>query len=141
MTLAHLFQPMQIGTMPVKNRIMMAPMAAPPVDEEGYVTPALMAYFTERARGGPAMITIGASAVEPSGLPLRGLVVLWDDKFVPGLQKMVNAAHEHDVKFGIELVHAGVQSATAQETKGPSAVPALALAKGVPKEMTREEMK
>ena len=141
MTLAHLFQPMQIGVMPVKNRIMMAPMAAPPVDEEGYVTPALMAYFTERARGGPAMITIGASAVEPSGLPLRGLVVLWDDKFVPGLQKMVSAVHEHDVKFGIELVHAGVQSATAQETKGPSAVPALALAKGVPKEMTREEIK
>jgi len=145
MALKYLFQPIKIGSMEVKNRIVVAPMWAVPADEEGYVTDALIAYFVERARSKPGMIIVGISATEPAGLAARGELAVWDDKYIPGLERLVKAVHEYDVKLGIELGHGGVQNAVAEQPAGPSAVPALSLPsvspKGLPREMTIDEIK
>ncbi len=145
MTFENLFKPLKIGTMEIKNRIAVAPMWAIPSDEEGYVTDAFIAYIVERARDEPGMIVIGISATEPSGLGVRGELALWDDKYIPGLEKLVKAVRRYDVKLGIELGHGGVQNAIAEQPVGPSAVPALSLPsasqKSVPRAMTVDEIK
>jgi 2,4-dienoyl-CoA reductase-like NADH-dependent reductase (Old Yellow Enzyme family) len=53
-----LFQPIQIYTLELKNRIIMAPMATHFADEAGAVTDRLKNYYAERARGGTGLIMI-----------------------------------------------------------------------------------
>lgn len=47
-----LFQPIQIGSLKLKNRIVLAPMATHYADENGAVTPRLKNYYAEIAQGG-----------------------------------------------------------------------------------------
>lgn len=126
--------------MEVKNRVVMPPMGPGfAMDDDGCVTEQLAEYFVERARGGAGMMTLGDSAVHPSGRAGASTVALWDDKFVPALGRMVKAVHEYDVKFGIELMHGGVQSHL-EQTVGPSAIPALAMIDAPAREMSVNEI-
>jgi len=119
--LKHLFQPLKIGSMEVKNRVVMPAMGMGfGIDEDGCVNPQLTEFYVERARGRPGMMTVGGAAVDPMGLITpRGMEVLWDDKVIPAFQEMVRAVHKYDVKFGIQLLHAGLQSYFEQPV-GPS---------------------
>ncbi|MFC2022390.1 hypothetical protein ACFLTR_04200, partial [Chloroflexota bacterium] len=55
-----LFSPGRIGTMEVKNRIVMSPMGTNYADAEGYVTERLKEHFEERAVGGAGLIIVEA---------------------------------------------------------------------------------
>ena len=107
--LPELFQPMKVGPMQVANRLMMAGMSSGiEVDENGEVTPGMVAYFAERAKGEPGMMAIGASQVIPPEVPTRinGLA-LYSDHVIPSMRRMVDAIHQYDTKFGIQLWNGG----------------------------------
>ena len=60
--LKHLFAPIDIGRMKAKNRLLMSAMSINfGVDDSGYVTEQLTAYFEERARGGTGLVLRGAN--------------------------------------------------------------------------------
>ena len=50
--LEYLFRPIRIGSMEVKNRLVMAPMGTNLGSEQGEPTPSMISYYTARARGG-----------------------------------------------------------------------------------------
>ena len=108
--LPELYRPMTVGPMQVANRLMMAGMSAGiKVDEKGEVAPEMVAYFAERARGGPGMMAIGASPVVPSAdapRRIRGLA-LYSDHVIPSMRRMVDAIHQYDTKLGIQLWNGG----------------------------------
>ena len=58
----HIFKPLKIGTMTVKNRIEMAPVG-PLLASEGLVSPELIEWGRTLASGGVAIVTLGDSAV------------------------------------------------------------------------------
>jgi len=136
--LKHLFSPIQIGAMQSKNRLLMSAMSINfGVDENGFVTDQLTAYLAERAKGGAGMILVGGGGVHPTGLELPGLPALWDDACIPALKKMVAAVKPFDTCFGVQLMHGGRQSYHDRKV-APSPIPAPAVVKGVPKELTEE---
>ena len=138
--LKHLFSPIQIGGMRAKNRLLMSAMSINfGVDENNYVTDQLTAYLAERAKGGAGMILLGGAGVHPTGLELPGLPALWDDGCIPAMQKMVAAVNPFDTRFGVQLMHGGRQSYHDRKV-APSAIPAPAVVKGTPKELTVEEI-
>ena len=138
--LKHLFSPINIGAMEVKNRLVMPPMGINfGVDEEGYVTDQLKEYFVARAKGGTGMMIVGGAAVHSTGLDLPKLPRIWDDKHIPGFRKMTDAVHEYDVKFGIQLLHGGRQSYHSNKV-APSPLPAQGVVKGAPRELTIPEI-
>ena len=109
--LRHLFQPIAIGGMTVRNRIMMPGMSAGmALDNEGRVTPAMIAYYRERAASRPGLIAIGASAVVPPLAARRHPLALYDDQYIPSLQTLVDAVHQYDTKFGVQLWDGGMQT-------------------------------
>lgn len=118
-TLPELYQPMKLGRFQIPNRLMMAGMSAgTKTDEKGDVTPEMIAYYLERARGEPGMIAIGASQVIPPKKRLFGPhagIALYDDDIVPSLAKLVDAVHQYDVKFGIQLWNGGGTEGTSHE--------------------------
>jgi 2,4-dienoyl-CoA reductase-like NADH-dependent reductase (Old Yellow Enzyme family)/thioredoxin reductase len=136
--LKHLFSPIQIGRMRAKNRLLMSAMSINfGVDENNHVTDQLTGYLAERAKGGAGMILVGGGGVHPTGLELPGLPALWDDACIPSMKKMVGTVKSFDTCFGMQLMHGGRQSYHDRKV-APSALPAPAVVKGVPKELNEE---
>jgi 2,4-dienoyl-CoA reductase-like NADH-dependent reductase (Old Yellow Enzyme family)/thioredoxin reductase len=136
----HLFSPIQIGTMQAENRLLMPAMSINfGVDGDGRVTEQLTEYFKTRARGGAGMMLVGGGAVHPTGLELPKLPTLWDDGCIPALRKMAEAVRPLGAKFGMQLMHGGRQSYHDNKV-APSPVPAPAVVKGIPRELTVSEI-
>ncbi|MDJ0721575.1 MAG: FAD-dependent oxidoreductase [Desulfobacterales bacterium] len=136
----HVFSPLAIGAMTVKNRLLMSAMSINfGVDENGFVTDQLSAYFEARARGGVGAMLVGGGAVHPTGIELPDLPRLWDDACIPSLARMVDTMRPYDVRFGVQLMHGGRQSYHDQKV-APSPIPAPAVVKGVPRELSVAEI-
>jgi len=136
----HLFNPITIGSMTAKNRLLMPAMSINfGVDEQGFVTEQLIDYFVARARGGAGMLLVGGGAVHPTGVELPDLPKLWNDACIPSLTRMVDAVRPFDACFGVQLMHGGRQSYHDQKV-APSAIPAPAVVKGVPKALELVEI-
>lgn len=137
----HLFSPIRIGTMTAKNRLMMPAMSINfGVDDNGHVTEQLTRYFEARAKGGAGLMLVGGGGIHPDGLELPHLPALWDDACVPALRRMTDAVRPFDAKFGMQLLHGGRQSYHDKKV-APSPIPAPAVVKGVPRELTVDEIK
>ena len=140
MPFPNLFQPIHVGRLTSKNRLLMSAMSIHfGVDEKGYVSEQLIRYMAARAEGGVGMMLVGGGGVHPSGVELPHLPALWEDGCVPGLKKMAAAVKPHGTLIGMQLMHGGRQSYHDRKV-APSAIPAPALAKGTPRELRPEEI-
>jgi 2,4-dienoyl-CoA reductase-like NADH-dependent reductase (Old Yellow Enzyme family) len=139
--LSHLFSPITIGAMTAKNRLLMSAMSINfGVDADGFVTDQLTAFFEARARGRVGMMLVGGGGVHPTGVELPDLPKLWEDGCIPALRRMVSAMRPYDVRFGVQLMHGGRQSYHDHKV-APSAIPAPAVVKGVPRELAEPEIR
>jgi len=102
-----LFQPGSIGKLRLKNRFIMAPMGNSLADGEGYVTEAMLDYYRARAGGGAGLIITQFASVSADDMMPYSLA-LYDDKFMPGMRRLVEAIHEQDTKVSIQLMHPGM---------------------------------
>jgi len=117
---------MTIGRMLIQNRIMMPGMSAGMMlDSDAQPTPEMIAYYVERAKSRPGLMAIGASAVVPAAAPRKMPLALDHDRHIPSLEKLVDAVHQYDTKFGIQLFDGGVQTGDRVQLS-PSGVPAMA---------------
>lgn len=131
-----LFQPIEIGGINLKNRVMMAPMGSAQSDAEGYVTDQTVAYYRRRAAGGVGAITVEAALVDPS---TRGHEPrLHGAEFVPGMRRVAEAISDQGAVPGLQLMHPGRQVVSGP-VKGPSPVPMNSNAP-VPTELSIEEI-
>jgi 2,4-dienoyl-CoA reductase-like NADH-dependent reductase (Old Yellow Enzyme family) len=95
-------------------------------EEDGTVTEDTIAYYVARARGGVGLITVEMAAPEKAGRHRRRELGIHDDRFLPGLTRLVAAIHESGAKASIQLGHAGghTRSDICGETPiAPSAIP------------------
>ena len=66
--LRYLFNPLRIGAMEVKNRLVMAPMGTNLASSEGKVTASLVSYYQARARGGVGLIITDDTTITSSAI-------------------------------------------------------------------------
>lgn len=100
----HLFEPIQIGSTTVKNRLFMPPLSTNLADK-GYVTDALVEHYSNRAKGGVGLIITEVTTVEPVYTYLPGDMSIYDDSFIPGWKKLVDGVHQYDAKILSQLFH------------------------------------
>jgi 2,4-dienoyl-CoA reductase (NADPH2) len=104
----HLLAPGRIGTLELRNRIVMSPMGDDLCNPDGTVSDAQLAYAEARARGGAAMVMLGSVAVaHPLGTSNKCQTAISDDRHVPGLRRLADAVHAHGARIGLQLTHAG----------------------------------
>ena len=107
----RLFEPITIGRLTLKNRIVMPPITTL-YDYEG--GPRFNAFFAERARGGVGMITINLQALYPGragksgwmpddSVLERGPLTINHDLYIPRLRQLTDALHEHDCNACVQL--------------------------------------
>ncbi|WP_176593751.1 FAD-dependent oxidoreductase [Sphingobium sp. EM0848] len=109
MAFAHLLQPGRIGSMELRNRIFMTPMGSNLADEDGISGERLRAYYTARAKGGAALITMGSVSIGfPEGSSNWRQEAVSDERHVPGIRAIADAVHAHGAKLAVQLHHAGL---------------------------------
>jgi len=142
-----LFTPARIGVVEIKNRIVMPPMTTRLADEEGYVTDDSIAYYMARVRGGVGLITVEMASPERAGRHRRRELGIYDDRFLPGLTRLVDAIHAGGAKASIQLGHGGGHTRRdicGETPVAPSAIPhpvyEVTNETIVPEEMTRERI-
>jgi 2,4-dienoyl-CoA reductase-like NADH-dependent reductase (Old Yellow Enzyme family)/thioredoxin reductase len=104
----HLFSPIKLGNVTLRNRIVAAPTGEYNLTAEGYFTPEAIAYFEVKAAGGAAAVTIGEGFVHTKTSKTRVVVPPLDDPGVfPSLARAARAVKSHGAIPSIELQHAG----------------------------------
>src|SRR5215469_547310 len=102
-----LLTPARIGPVEIDNRIVMPPMTTRTADDEGFVTEDCIAYYLARVGGGTGLITVEMASPEKAGRHRRREIGIYDDRFIPGLKRLVDAIHGGGAKASIQLGHAG----------------------------------
>ncbi len=109
---AALLRPGRIGTMELRNRIIMGPMGDSFAEEGGYCGERTQAYYEARAKGGAALVTMGVCSVAyPAGTSEPHQIGLSRDEFIPGLAALAKRVHKHGGKIAMQLHHGGKVSA------------------------------
>lgn len=106
-----LFSPMQIGSVEIKNRVVMAPMCMGFGQFNGKVTPVMHNYYVERAKGGVGLIFTEITRVnDMTGAASFGQLGLSHDYQIESLRAMVDEIHSYGTKIMVELHHPGRQN-------------------------------
>ena len=102
----HLFTPFTVGSVTVRNRIVVPGHATLFMPADGLPTDRMLHYWLAKARGGVGLIMTHVHNVMPrhTGAPP---VALQTDAIVPAYRKVVDALHEEGVKFFLQLNHVG----------------------------------
>ncbi|WP_341248714.1 alkene reductase [Cupriavidus pauculus] len=101
-----LFDPLQIGSLRLPNRIVMAPLTRLRAADPVHVPNALMAeYYTQRASAG-LLISEGVP-VSPDGVGYQNVPGLWTDEQVSGWKQVTDAVHRAGGRIVAQLWHVG----------------------------------
>jgi 2-enoate reductase len=133
-SLPHLFSPIKLGSVEIKNRTIMAPMNNGLLSTDETWPYSTIRYYEERAMGGIGMIITGATRIYDKlcGKPKVGL---FDPKFIPSHKRLVDAIHRLDSKIFCQFTLNGGKIGS----EGPSSVYSLNYAVK-PRELTIDEV-
>lgn len=137
-----LCDPIQIGDMRIKNRMVMPAMAIMDAVNGGFISEQTKFHFEKRAKGGVGLIFVGACTVDYRESRLFDEQISIDhDKFIPGLREVVEIIHNNKAKAAVQLQHGGnvVKSTVTQlQPVAPSAVARPGYEQ--PRELTQKEI-
>ena len=103
--MSRLFEPVKMGALALRNRIVMAPLTRSRSDESR-VPNALMAdYYTQRASAG--LIISEATSVTPMGVGYADTPGIWSDEQVEGWKLVTKAVHDAGGLIVLQLWHVG----------------------------------
>lgn len=142
--LDHLFCPIKIGEITVKNRSVVPAMVMNYCNEDGSCTEKFTAYHEAKAEGGFGLIITEDFAVSPLAKGFKYLPGLWNDGQIDGFKKFTERIHRHGAVIIAQIYHAGRQSSKAvigEAPWAPSAIPCPFSPDDMPHEMTIDEIK
>jgi 2,4-dienoyl-CoA reductase-like NADH-dependent reductase (Old Yellow Enzyme family) len=138
-----LAQPGKIGSMELKNRLVMPAMCTN-YTFQGHFTDRAVHYYGLRAKGGAGLIIIEASAIEyPIGRSILNNAVS-DDRYIPTLKKLTDEIHRYGTKVALQIMHSGRQTSIAICGSQPVSCSATASTQVLydpPRELTLDECK
>lgn len=126
MAFDHLFRSGLIGSLVMRNRIVMPAMATNFASAWGEPAPRLIAHYARRSLGGASLITVeNANIEDPVGGNGATQLRIDHDRFIPGLHHLVQAVHAGGARVSIQINHAGAAADpkhTGCVPRGPSPV-------------------
>jgi len=140
----HLFTPLRIGGLTLKNRIF-STAHAEAMAEEGKPGPRLRAYHEAKARGGCALTIIGGSTSVHSSSPSSAwnMIANHDHSIVQAYRDIADAVHRHDCLIMSQLTHLGRRAQSDVESMhvllAPSQIPEK-VHREVPHEMEHDQI-
>jgi len=100
-----LFNPLQLGSLELPNRIFMAPLTRARAGREGVPNELMACYYTQRA--GAGLIITEATGISREGLGWPDAPGLWSDAQVEGWKLVTDAVHQAGGRIVAQLWHMG----------------------------------
>jgi len=97
-----LLQPIQVGNLTLKNRIMFPPLTTGYEERDGSIGERSLAFYERLAKGGTAFVVIGDVAPVMTASPTPKLC---DDRQIPTFRRLADAMHKYDCKVALQIFH------------------------------------
>ena len=97
-----LLEPIKVGNIEFKNRIMFPPLTTGYEEKDGSIGEQSFRFYERLAKGGVGYIVIGDVAPLPTFSPTPKL---YSPEQVQSFKKLADACHENGAKLGIQLFH------------------------------------
>lgn len=112
MAFEAMFQPIQIGKLTIRNRVLSTAHAEVYATDGGMTTERYVKYYEEKAKGGIGLAICGGSSVVAIDSPQQwwSSVNLSTDRIIPHFQNLADAMHKHGAKIMIQITHMGRRS-------------------------------
>jgi len=151
---SHLFQPLTLRSVTLRNRIGVSPMCQYSA-ADGVANDWHYVHLGSRAVGGAGLVIVEATAVAPEGRITPGCLGLWGGQHIEPLAHIASFLKSHGAVAGIQIAHAGRKASAdlpwnggahlseAQggwETIAPSAIPFGDTLTKVPRAMTEADI-
>ncbi|WP_084125588.1 FAD-dependent oxidoreductase [Demequina sp. NBRC 110054] len=102
-TFSHVTEPVKLGNLQLRNRVIMVPMGTEMGDHDGHLTDREVAYYAERAKGA-GLVCTGINAVTDDYEVINeGLGRVDTDAAIPGLVKLAEAFHARGGAVSVQL--------------------------------------
>jgi len=136
---SHLMSPAYIGNVEIPNRIVSVPIGSAMATDDGFVTPRMIAAYTEKAKGGTGLIVVEATYTD--NIVSKGeenSLGAHDPACGAGLALLATAMHDWGAKCAVQLCHMGPQiflfekywsAAPSDGFEGPLQIPLRGLTK------------
>ena len=118
----HLFSPLTIRGVTLRNRIGVSPMCQYSATD-GFVSDWHVVHYGSRAVGGAGLVLTEAAAVDPRGRISPADMGIWENQHIPGLRRVTEFVTAQGAVPGIQLAHAGRKASTAPPWRGGGPVP------------------
>ena len=142
----HLFSPIKIGNLTVRNRIVNTAHGTN-FAKDHMVTDRHIFYHVERAKGGAGMGIMESTSVHPSyNIGVMDTIWSFDERNIPQFRRLSQAVHQYGAKILVQINHGGRHSVSGdsmlpQMAPSPIAAPELwEPGAEVPHEMDEEEI-
>jgi len=113
----HLFQPLTIRSITLRNRIGVSPMCEYS-SADGTATDWHLVHLGSRAVGGAGLIMAEATAVSPEGRITPGDAGIWTDQQAEAVARINRFLKAHGAVPGIQIAHAGRKASAARPWDG-----------------------
>lgn len=140
--MSHLFDPICIGKLKIKNRTMFAPMENGMATHKGEVTDQLINFYRLIAKNEIGILMSGSIAVSPEGRGLPTQLNLYTLEQAQDLKRLTKVVHSEGSLIGAQIYHSGRQSSediTGYQPLAPSAIPCPSM-NNHPAELTTVQM-
>lgn len=121
--MSHLFSPLQLRSITLRNRIVVSPMCEY-WSEDGFANDWHLVHLGSRAVGGAGLVLTEATAVSPEGRISIQDLGIWKEEHIPMLQKITAFIAAQGAVPGIQLAHAGRKASTLRPWDGNGTLPA-----------------
>lgn len=103
-----LFEKGKIGSLDLKNRIVMVAMGTGFASSTGEASDEIIRYYEERAKGGCGLIITEVTRIDnETGVATSNQLNVTDSKYIPRLTRLADTIHRHDSKVFVQLHHPG----------------------------------
>jgi 2,4-dienoyl-CoA reductase-like NADH-dependent reductase (Old Yellow Enzyme family) len=120
--MAHLFSPLKIKNIELKNRIAVSPMCEYSSDD-GFANDWHLVHLGSKAVGGAGLIITEATAVSAEGRISPADLGIYHDEHIIKLKQITDFIHSHETIAGVQLAHAGRKASHAEPWNGGKQIP------------------
>ena len=132
----HLFKPLKVKGLRLKNRITMAPLYLGYAASGGKMSPLLLYHYKLMAQSGAAMIMVENACIAPGGSGSPRTIRCDHNRYIHGLERLAETIKDQKSRAGLQINHAG-RFAYVSDPVAPSAVTAF---KKTPRALTKREI-
>lgn len=126
-----MFEPIGIGKMELRNRIVMPSM------ECFFEHKQMTDFYEERSRGGVGLIIFGTTSIDEKEF---SDINAYSDEFIPELRELAEVVHKHGAKTGTQLWHPGRYSFFSIDPVSASDIPPPIFTRQKPRPLTIPEI-